>query len=156
MPKCLIRIESQLTHAHRSVAIVKEHGSASVNIGPIFAGLKLSEERYYRKSFEYWVGGFHINERFHGWNKTQHGGKYTKCFVFKNVSQAARLYGFLCRPKPADSDYEMCILVLFAQKKKWKTDTGELERAKAMINDPDILNALKDPKLFNKGEGESK
>lgn len=154
MPKCLISIKSQVNHTHRSVAILAEHAASDMNLGEIFKNLGASEERYYLKSFEYWVGGFHNNERFHGWNKSQHDGKYTKCYVFKNVSQAARLYGFLCRPKSNDPNYEMCLLVLYAQKKKWKTDTAELERAKAMINDPDILTALKDPKLFTEGKGE--
>jgi hypothetical protein len=102
------------------------------------------------------VGDFRINKRFHGWNKSQHEGKYTDCFVFKNVSEAARIYGFLCRPKAADPSYEMCVLVHYAQKKRWHTDTAELQRAHDLKNDPDILSALKDPDLFTKGKGKSK
>ncbi|MBA2703128.1 MAG: hypothetical protein H0U60_04660 [Blastocatellia bacterium] len=156
MPECLIRIVSQLTHTRRSVAVIEKHASPSANLGGFFGLAGDSDNKYHRKSFDYWVGGHHVNERFHGWNKSQHDGKYTRCFVFKNVSAAERLYGFLCRPKTDDENYEMCVLVLYAEKKKWKTDTAELERAKAMINDPDVLAALRDPKLFTKGEGKKK
>ncbi|HLA12892.1 MAG TPA: hypothetical protein VJ023_20065 [Pyrinomonadaceae bacterium] len=157
MAKCLIRILSELKHKYRSVAVVEEHSSPSANLGGFFPKAPVtSEDRYYQKSFEYWVGGFHIKERFHGWNKSQYEGKYNDCFVFKNVSDAARIYGFLCRPKAGDPNYEMCVLVHYAQKKKWKTDTTELQRAKDLKMDLDILRALKDPSLFKEGKGKSK
>jgi hypothetical protein len=157
MAKCLIRILSELKHKYRSVAVVEEHPSPSANLTGFFPAAPVTtSDRYYQKSFEYWVGGFQIKERFHGWNKSQHEGKYTDCFVFKNVSQAERIYGFLCRPKSDDKNYEMCVLVLQATKKKWKTDTAELKRAKDLKSNADILEALKDPKLFTTGKGESK
>src|SRR6266850_8415215 len=106
MSKCVIKIVSKLDHAHRSVAVLVEHAASYANLG----GFSLQEERYHLKSFEYWVGGFHINERFHGWSKSQHEGKYTNCFVFKNVAEGERFYGFLCRPKAKDPQYEMCVL----------------------------------------------
>jgi hypothetical protein len=157
MARCLIRVVSDLKHKYRSVAVVEEHSSPSANLSGFFPKvLVTSDDRYYQKSFEYWTGGFHIKKRFHGWNKSQHEGKYTECFVFKNVSEAERIYGFLCRPKAEDPNYEMCVLVHYAQKKKWTTDTAEIQRAKDLKSNRDILNALKDPDLFTKGKGKSK
>jgi hypothetical protein len=155
MSKCVIRIKSQLNHARRSVALVMEHAVSYINAGTVFENLSTQEERYLLKSFEYWVGGFNNDDRFHGWTKSQHKGKYTNCYVFKNVSKAARFYGFLCRPKADNSQYEMCVLVLHAKKKKWKTDIKELQRAEDMRVDSDIQKALSDPRLFEKGVGES-
>jgi hypothetical protein len=157
MAKCLVRIVSELQHRFRSVAVVEEHSSPLANLKGFFPKIPVtSDDKYYKKSFEYWVGGFHINQRFHGWNKSQHEGQYTECFVFKNVSDAERVYGFLCRPKSHDAQYEMCVLVHWATKKKWNTDIAELQRAKNMKSDLDIWKALKDPDLFRKGKGKSK
>ena len=47
----------------------------------------------------------------------------------------------------------MCVLILYAKKKTWGTDTAELDRAENMRTDPDVLAALQDPDLFMTGEG---
>jgi len=152
---CSIEIKAGKNNSRYAVAFL-EHSASYVDIKPTFEHLGANVQRYHLKSFDYWIGGFHINDRFHGWNKSQHKGKYARCFVFKNVSEGERLYGFLCKPKGEDQNYEMCVLVLYAQKKRWNTDTAELDRAELMRNNPDVQAALKDPNLFTKGVGKKK
>jgi hypothetical protein len=157
MANCLIRMLTNLAHKHRSVAVIEDHSSPLANLKGFFPKMPVtSDDRYYRKSFDYWLGDFRNNRRFHGWDKSQYNGKFTECFVFKNVSEAERVYGFLCRPKRNDTNYEMCVLVHSATKKKWTTDTAELQRAKDMKSDADVLKALQDPNLFIKGKGRCK
>ena len=150
---CSIRIWAGLKHARRAVAFLEQHSASYVDIKAAFDKLKASAQRYHFKSFDYWLGGHHNDDRFHGWNQSQHDGKYTGCFVFKNVSEGERLYGFLCRPKRENPHFEMCVLILYAKKKRWSTDTAELARAEKMRVDPDVIAALQDPDLFITGEG---
>ncbi len=152
---CSIEIKAGKTNPRYAVAFL-EHSASYVDIKAVFGQLSVSVQRYHLKSFDYWIGGFHNNDRFHGWNKSQHKGKYARCFVFKNVSEGERLYGFLCKPKGEDQNYEMCVLVLYARKKKWNTDTAELARAELLRKDPDVQAALKDPELFTEGVGKKK
>ncbi len=153
---CSIKIREGLKHARRSVAFLEQHSASYVDIKAKFDRLKASAERYHLKSFEYFIGDHKNDDRHHGWNKSQHGGKYNECYVFKNLSEGERLYGFLCRPKKGNPHYVMCVLILYAKKKKWNTDLAELARAERMRTDPDVLAALQDPELFTKGEGKKK
>lgn len=152
---CSIKIRAGLKHARRAVAFLEQHSASYVDIKASFDSLKANSQRYHLKSFDIWLGG-HSSDRFHRWDKSQHKGKYTNCFTFRNVSEGERLYGFLCRPKAENPQYEMCVLILYAQKKKWNTDLTELARAEKMRTDPDVLAALNDPDLFIKGEGKAK
>lgn len=113
-----------------------------------FENLATGSDRFYRKSFDYWMGDHPKHERFHPFKKTYEQGKYVHCFVFKNIGEKERFYGFLCHPKPADQSYELCVLVLYAQKKENAQDVAELVRVDRMRKDPDVLTAIKDPKLF--------
>lgn len=148
--ECTVTIKNGLVHPRRSVALLS-YPASYVNIVEAYSAL---DERYYLKSFDMWMDNLHRPKRYHGWNKSEHEGKHTKCYVFKYVEEGERLYGFLCRPRePNDPHYEMCVLVLHAQKKKWKTDVAELARAERMRTDPHVQAALDDPDLFTEGTG---
>lgn len=100
-----------------------------------------------------WMDGHHRPKRYHGWNASQYGGKYTNCYVFKHVDEAERIYGFLCRPTVAENqNCEVCVLVLFAEKKRNETDVTELKRVEEMRTDPNVWRALNDPRLYTEGE----
>lgn len=149
--ECTVKIVAGLTHPHRRVALL-DFPAAYVN-AMAFEALGESDERYYRKSFDMWMDDHHRPKRYHGWNKSDHKGKYTECFTFKHVDEAERIYGYLCRPTVSENrNREVCVLVLFAEKKKWNTDTAELERADRMRKDPNIWKALNDPTLYLEGE----
>ena len=151
-----IKIRAGVKHARRAIAFLESHSASYVDIKDAFDGLKESAQRYHFKSFDFWLGNHKNDDRHHGWNQGQHGGKYTECYVFKNVSDGERLYGFLCRPKKGNPHFEMCVLVLYAKKKRWKTDVAELARAEKMRTDINVLEALQDPNFFIEGEGKKK
>jgi len=152
--ECKITIKAGFGHAHRSVAFL-QYPVPYVDVEGAFDSLDKASERFHLKSFDMWMDDHHRPKRYHGWNKSEHKGEYSDCFVFKNVGECERLYGFLCHPKaPEDPNYEMCVLVLYAQKKKWNTDTAELDRVEKMRKDTHVQAALQDPDLFKEGEGE--
>lgn len=153
MPRltCTLRIIAGITHPHRRVAVL-DFPAPYVN-AEAFESLTESDERYYRKSFDMWMDGHHRGKRYHGWNASDHKGKYTECYVFKHVDEAERIYGFLCRPTVAENqNREVCVLVLFAEKKRWNTDIDELKRVERMRTNPNVWRALNDPRLYLEGE----
>jgi len=149
--QCTVKIIAGQTHGHRSVALL-DYPLPHVNAIECFENLNVDNDRYHRKSFDMWLGNHHRPRRYHGWNRSEHGGKYTKCYVFKHVDEAERFYGFLCHIKDGHPAHETCVLVLRAEKKTWKADTTELERANDMRTNAYVLAALGDPKLFTEGE----
>jgi hypothetical protein len=54
--------------------------------------------------------------------------KYRRCFVFIDIEEKMRLYGFACHPKPNDSAFELIVLTTHAIKKENETDLSELDR----------------------------
>jgi hypothetical protein len=145
---------TSLTHTRRGVAFL-EHPAPYVDAKEAFDGLSPSSGRYHRKSFDFWLAGRNLPERFHGFKKSYHSGKYTECFVFKNIEEKERFYGFLCHPKSDDRRYELCVLAVYAQKKENAQDLAELERVDRMRRDLAVRAALRDPRLFTEGVGKN-
>lgn len=149
---CSITITAGLNHAHRAVAVLR-HPASYVDAADQFAGLGADGDRHYRRGFDLWIGNARRQKRYHGFDESG----FRKCFTFKNVDAGERFYGFLCRPKePIDPHFELCVLVCYAKKKTDATDPAQLNRAEAMRQDPQVLEALRDLNLFQKGIGKSK
>jgi hypothetical protein len=153
-PRCSVTVIAGLTHANKGVALL-EHPAGYVNAKDVFESLDASSGRYHRKSFDFWMGGRHIQDRFHGFKKSYEGGDYVWDYVFKNIAEKERFYGFLCNPKPDNPAYQLCVLTGYAQKKENAQDMAELDRVERMRTDPDVLDALRDPRLFSEGEGKN-
>ena len=153
-PRCTVTMATSLAHTRRGVAFL-EHPAPYVDAKEIFDDLTPSSERYHRKSFDYWLADRHMPERFHGFKKSYEKSKYTQCFVFKNIEEKERFYGFLCHPKPDDQRYQLCVLAVYAQKKENAQDLAELERVERMRKDPAVLAAIRDPRLFTEGVGKN-
>ena len=154
--KCSVTVVTSLNHPHRGVALL-EHPAGYVQAKEIFEDLGTSSERYHRKSFDYWMDDPYRRrpERYHGFDKKYQNGRYVWCYAFKNIEEKERFYGFLCHPKPDDPDYLLCVLAVYAQKKENAQDLAELERVERMRNDPNVKDALTDPRLFENGEGKN-
>ncbi|TAN44119.1 MAG: hypothetical protein EPN22_08100 [Nitrospirae bacterium] len=102
-----------------------------------------TSKRQFNSRFDNWRDGQPDKpHRYHGWNKTEFGGRYTKCFVFKYKQH--RLYGFLCNPKDDDNRYQICILVCHAIKKDHETDKSELDYVENKRSDISIHKTIKD------------
>ena len=132
-------------HRYRAVAFLKYDAMTFVNAHPGFEGLDEETRDFFQTSFDYFLEDLTLTRyphRYHGWKKTNKGGKYQYCFVFKRPPH--RLYGFLCHPKePEDRQYYMCVLVVYASKKKDLTDPEDLKRTEKMRTDPKVQNALR-------------
>jgi hypothetical protein len=146
-----VTLEAGQNHQRRGVAIL-EYPVSYVNARIEFDSLSKNSEKYHRTSFDFWIGNpFKIfPKRFHGFKASYHGGKYSKCFVFKNIEEKERFYGFLFAPK---TNYELCVLAVYAQKKEDAQDFAELDRVNRMRTDPDVQAAINDSRLFAEGTG---
>jgi hypothetical protein len=116
-----------------------------VNVNDVFDGLPEVTSGILSRRFDNWVGDLPGSPtphgHYHGWEKTQYGGKYTNCWVFK--APGNRLYGFLCHPKsPEDKPYELCVLVLHDDKYAHKTWEGNLKRSENMRTNIDVIAAI--------------
>ena len=154
MARCSVTMITRLDHSRRGVALL-EHPAPYVDAKDEFESLATSSERYHRKSFDYWMGDHPIHERFHGYKRSYQGGRHVHDFVFKNIAEKERFYGFLCHPKPDDAPYELCVLAVYAQKKENAQDLAELDRAERMRVDTDVIAAIRDPRLFTEGVGKN-
>lgn len=101
-----------------------------------------TDKKYLMTSFDWWLSGKIKNERFHGWNKSEFGGKYTGCFTFKIKRTHVRFYGFLCNPKKSNPRYQACILVSDTTKFKHETDEIHLKRAEELRNNLLVRRAI--------------
>lgn len=150
--QCEVEIKTDPEHSRRAVAFLKKPGSSFVNVDEAFNDLDEDVQNYFRTSFDYWKDGEIKKHRYHGWNKSDYGGKYQHCFVFKH--EYHRIYGFLCHPKePENKQFQACVLVCHGKKKKWKTNPEELKRAESMRKDADVQEACN--KEFSKEGGKS-
>ena len=134
-------------HQRRAVAFLIKKGGPNPAKRE-FNSLKINAQRMLRARFDWWVENVNQfnNNWFHGWSHSEHSGRYKECFVFK-IKEARldhRFYGFLINPKSSDPRYQVCILTNHAIKKKWETDTIDLEQVIALNSDPKIRKIIKD------------
>lgn len=122
-------------HDKRGICfLISEH--RTVTAKPVFDRLSISKkeksiERSLRTNFDAWIGGqLNKSARYHGWNKSEFQGRYTRCFVFK--AKDHRFYGFLCNPKLSDRSYQVCILVCHAKKNEHDTDETDLKQVEIL------------------------
>jgi hypothetical protein len=108
--------------AKRALGFLEGH--LELDAGIVFDALTRTEKRSFNARLDYWLSGGVHDKYFHGFPNSP---KYGKCFVFKY--QKYRFYGFICNPKPiSDPGFQLCVLILYALKKEWETDTAELDR----------------------------
>ena len=89
--------------------------------------------------FRHWASGAKRREFHHGWPDDP---KFSMGYVFRwdHQRQHRRLYGFLAYPRPG---LEVCILCCFRSKDKWRTDTAIKKMIRALSEDGDVKEAIK-------------
>ncbi len=110
-----------------------------------FDTLDRTGERTLRHRCGMWCDGHPpARNRYHGWNSSQFNGQYTNCYVFKcGKNNQERFYGFLCKPKARNSEYELCVLVVNIKKKKDETAGSDLRDVKALSEYIPVRDAIK-------------
>jgi len=89
--------------------------------------------------FESWVGGLILDSWYHGFNKTQHGGKYTQCFQFRLSDH--RFYGFLCHPE-SDARFQICALAINVIKRQWNVEEKYLKLVADLSRNSNAIKAV--------------
>jgi hypothetical protein len=117
--------KTPIEHSYRSVAFLITE-NPQVSAYDAFINLRENQEKAFRNRFDAWVGGHLNNDRYHGWNKSEFSGKYTNCFVFEHKGWGDRFYGFLCNPRKSNPGYQLCVLIVYEQKTKHKTNETNL------------------------------
>lgn len=144
--RCCIEIRARKDNARRAVAFLHHDEISYVNVTDIFESLPEEIGDTFKRRFDNWIsdlpGSPVPRHQYHGWNKSQYGGKYTECWVFKTPGN--RLYGFLCHPKaPLDNGYELCVIVLHDDKYAHTTYEPNLKHAEKMRLNDDVQRAIK-------------
>jgi hypothetical protein len=130
----------------RRLAWLVSDSHNEVDAEGFFNDLGRKAKDHIETGFDCWVDGRPNDKRHHGWSKSDHGGKYTKCHVFKYVHGKVRLYGFKVpvrvRSDKRETNVELCILVLGAKKAGDKTDPAVLERVRRVSEMADVKLAV--------------
>lgn len=156
--KTSYRIKVVTSNLHRGVVFLVLDDK-KVTAKHSFDKLNDNTKRHFRTRFDAWRDGKNNPKWYHGWNSSEFGGKYIRCFVFKCKERRLqqRLYGFLCNPNLFNNrGYLVCVLVTHALKKEHETDTAYLDDVekirKLFINSSTLLDLNKSINDFFKGE----
>lgn len=132
-------------HSWRGVFFVDSSEDKKVSAKGFYDSLadESTTKRMFKTRFDTWRDRQpNKTSRYHGWNKSEFNGKYTKCFVFKYKSH--RLYGFLCNPKASNGRYQACVLVNYAVKNQSETDETSLKCVEQVRTTLFVQKAIKD------------
>lgn len=128
----------------RGVAFLVSDKDAKVTAKQGFARLTKDATRKLHTGIDYWLGGYKNPRLFHGWDKSEFGGKYDNCFVFKSRDdkQAHRFYGFLCNPSERQPRFQLCVLLFHETKDENETDETILKRIESFRINIDVTHAV--------------
>ncbi len=130
-------------HPRRGVAFLIS-GNKRVTAKDAFDGLNQNTRSFFSTRFDQWVQGKQNDKWYHGWSRSEFGGIYTNCYVFKSKEKKLeqRLYGFLCHPIASNQRYLACILINHAVKKQHETDTVNLKDVEEIRTNIDARKAV--------------
>lgn len=75
-PVCTVKIRAGRDHGRRAVAFLDYEQVGYVDIGQAFVGLSTNEKQHFNTSFDYWISGIDNKpDRYHGWDRSEYGGK---------------------------------------------------------------------------------
>lgn len=127
--KLLVDMVSGITHSEqRGVAFLRGHDDLTA--GPEFdAKSDTPLGKRLRHKMGLWIVFLPDTKgKFHRFKDDKDKGKYRDCFVFIDLEEQVRIYGFTCHPKAADRRFELVLLIRWVQKKEKLTNYAELDR----------------------------
>jgi hypothetical protein len=143
MPYSVALIDGLTVNGYRTVAFLRSSDDSAVDAYAAFEALNPKASNEMRSRFDYWIGGGHKDNYFHGWPNDQNR---KECFVFKRKQGRThcRYYGFLINPRPNTAPrYQVCVLVSYATKNSEHTDPTEINAVNALRGMPQIIAAVK-------------
>ena len=135
-----LEFQTSRDHEWRCVAfLTSSHGQLSVY--GIFKNLRDNEKNRFRSNFDHWCMRGNSPTRHHGYNKSQHGGRYNECYTFKgrDAKSMLRIHGFLCNPRTSKPRFQLCVLVHHAYKEGHEIDPSALDRVIRIRSTPGCL-----------------
>lgn len=122
--------------------LVSSDGQPSAYAG--FKMLRDSGKNRFRNNFDHWRIGGISNTRHHGYNKSQHGGKYNECYTFKGkvAKSMLRIHGFLCNPRSSNRSFQLCVLVHHGYKEGHEIDPTSLDRVVRTKSIPGVMQTI--------------
>lgn len=130
-------------HKQRCVAfLISSDGQTGAY--SVFKNLRDNQKNRFRSNFDHWCSGGFCNTRHHGYNKSQHGGKYNECYTFKgkDAKNMLRIHGFLCNPRSSDRRFQFCVLAHHAYKEGHEIDPSELDRVLRIKSTPGVMQTI--------------
>ena len=138
-----LEFQTPRDHERRCVAfLISSDGQLSAH--RIFKNLRDNEKYRFQSNFDHWCLGSTCNTRHHGYNKSQHGGKYNECYTFKgkDAKNMLRIHGFLCNPSSLKRRFQLCVLVHHTYKEGHEIDPSELDRAIRIQSTPGVMQTI--------------
>ena len=137
----------------RGIAFLECDTDRHCDAKKVFTALSIKPERAVLQAFEAWLDHHdRLTWRFHGWPSHP---TYKGCFTFKwqERSSGQRFYGFLHKADEYELGFQLCVLILHAQKSENETDVAELDRIIHRRIRPAVVAALRNRILALKREG---
>jgi len=129
-------------HPKRGLAFLKSQ-DRKVNAKSVFKRLDKKSKDTLKTRFEYWQSGKPHKKYYHGWDKSEFKGNYTNCFVFKYNKH--RFYEFLrSKIKKYNPSYQVCVLVVYAEKEEWETYESDLKIVEAIRTTCSVQRTIED------------
>jgi hypothetical protein len=131
----------------RAIGCLVFDGTAEVNAWPEVRRIDGAPHRSGQEErnkvgarFRHWATGAKRKEFHHGWPDDL---DFSMGYVFRwdHQGQHRRFYGFLVQARP---DLEVCVLCCFGAKGKWRTDPAVKRIIRAMSQDPEVKEAIKE------------
>jgi len=138
---------TQKDNSRRDVLFLASDEDRRITAYNAFEKLPITSERHLRSRFDSWIDGDKNNPKwYHGWNKSEFGGQYTACFVFKckENKKQRRFYGFLCNPQVFGGRYQACILVCHDFKNEHETHENNLKIVETIRTSLNIQRVIND------------
>jgi hypothetical protein len=129
----------------RGAGFLEITGEKFVNAYSAYQNLRENYQNRLITSFRHWVTSItrDIPDMCHGYNKTDHSGKYVNCFQFE--LHDGRFYGFLSHPDDVRRDYFFFTAVHYLEKRYFKTDITVLDRINSISQEKSVRLAVRKP-----------
>jgi len=125
----------------RAVAFLKDPQDKFVNGLDVFSEIDQDIKRGLNTGIQQWIQFRNAPKRHHGWDQNEHGGAFTKCYVFKHTGKKARMYGYLVHPKK-DHRAILCVLIHYDTKTEDEADVTMLGKLNGAGNKVSVQEAV--------------
>ncbi len=141
MSNSIEALEGVNVNDRSAVVFLVNPKSRFINAKGVFDEYDKDGQRPLKHSATLFVDGHSHRRRHHGWDQSQRGGKYTRCYVLK-APPDIRYYGFLTNPAVSNPRLQVCVLVHFDTKNQPETDFSILDKILRLIESKSVTNSL--------------